>query len=294
MVRFFSSVGIWAGDLYNTAVLPQVMVCTGWRRNNLLQCRMSSVRWYIASLAQVLSQCSESRPRGSWAALQWEPTAALHRPAVYHSISWNRRHTVPDWNLEFLKVCATQEALSSMWWCCLQPFMTVCLSAKEFLCTLPALTSARAKTTSNYIEKSRAVTADSLMVDFSTLNPVFWGFTQCAQTCFWVLCGVACLGFCVHRFHSERKLAIHHKAAVKKKTVMFLKVKALIKNHWTWSSAASKFRLILFSFGFIPSSNTQSWHLSSSQTPCFPRRCESNISHLLIHSLHLPVSADCN
>lgn len=121
------------------------------------------------------------------------------------------------------------------------PCLPVCLFAKAFLCTLPTLTNARAKTTNNYIKKAAAVTADSMMVDSSTLNPVFWGLTHCAQACFWALCGLACLGFCVHCFYSERKLAAPHKAILKKqqKPVMFLKVKALIKNHWTRSRTAS-------------------------------------------------------
>ena len=106
------------GRVVNTVTLPQVKVCTGGERNNLLH-----VQRYITRRAEPSSRWSNSRPRGlpsrsahslSWK-VEWESTVALHRPAVYHSISWNRRQdTVPDWNPEFLNACVTQEALLSL------------------------------------------------------------------------------------------------------------------------------------------------------------------------------------
>jgi len=64
--------------------------------------------------------------------------------------------------------------------------------AKAFLYTLPGLTNTTSKITTSCMKKATVVTAGFMMVDFSSLNPVFWGLMLCARVCFWVLCGVAC------------------------------------------------------------------------------------------------------
>lgn len=111
-----------------------------------------------------------------------------------HSLSLNllkyETDNVHDWNAKFLDACVTLLFIHSrMSHDCLQPSVHVCLH------TLPALTNAGAKTTTKYIKKATAVTADSMMVNCSTLNPVFWGFILCARVCYCMLCGLACLDF---------------------------------------------------------------------------------------------------
>lgn len=95
-------------------------------------------------------------------------------------------------NCEFLDACVTQEALFPLnaLACPTSAWSPQCMSV-----TLPALTNAGAKTTTNYIKKATEVTADSMMVSCSTLNPVFWGFILCARLCCCMLCGFACLDF---------------------------------------------------------------------------------------------------
>lgn len=140
------------------------------------------------------------------------------------------------------------------------------------------------------MKKAAAVTADSMMVDSSTLNPVFWGLTHCAQACFWALCGLACLGFCVHCFYSERKLAAPHKAIVKKPNKNLLcssRLKPWLKITGPEAELppnSASFSLPLASFLLLTRSPDT---CPLTQTLCFPRQCECNISHLLIHSLHL-------
>lgn len=95
-------------------------------------------------------------------------------------------------NPEFLDACVTQKAPFSLYTvaCPMTACSPPCMSV-----TLPALTNAGAKTTTNYIRKATEVTADSMMVSCSTLNPVFWGFILCARVCYCILCGLACLDF---------------------------------------------------------------------------------------------------
>lgn len=107
---------------------------------------------------------------------------------------------MPDWHPEFLNACVSQEALFSLLSRCLlsacsPPCLSGCLFAKAFLYTLPDLTNAGAKTTTDYMKKATAVTADSMMVYSSTLNPMFWGLILCAWVCYCVLCGLTCLVF---------------------------------------------------------------------------------------------------
>lgn len=100
----------------------------------------------------------------------------------------------PDWNPEFLCDSRSTLLFVILLPAALRAFQFVSLP-KRFLYTLPALTNAGAKTTTNYTKKATVVTADSTMVDSSTLNPVFWGLILCARVCFWVRCGLARLDF---------------------------------------------------------------------------------------------------
>lgn len=106
------------------------------------------------------------------------------------------------WLASWIPVSLTREALFSLlsrWLpsACSPPCLSGCLFTKAFLYTLPDLINARAKATTNYMKKATAVTADSMMVNSSTLNPVFWGLMLCAWVCYDVLCGLTCLVFCV-------------------------------------------------------------------------------------------------
>ncbi len=83
----------------NTVILPQVMVCTGGRTNNLLQEVQRPVIHYLPGLSSLMVERVKAwRAPGSCCSftswkVEWEPTAALHSPPVYHSISRNMRQT---------------------------------------------------------------------------------------------------------------------------------------------------------------------------------------------------------
>lgn len=98
-------------------------------------------------------------------------------------------NTVPDWNPEFLYACVTKHFFVIPLSACSPPRLSLCLFAKAFLYTFPELTNAWAKTTTDYIKKATAVTADSMMVYSSTLNPMFWGLILHVWVCYCTLCG---------------------------------------------------------------------------------------------------------
>lgn len=115
----------------DTVVLPQVIARAGGSRNNLLrnvQCPVMHrppapaslmVEWMKASRLLSSTTHSQSGMRAN--------SSASSSCSLSLNLLEYETETVPDWNPEFLNACITQEALRSVWSCCL-PAMPACLS----------------------------------------------------------------------------------------------------------------------------------------------------------------------
>lgn len=177
----------------NPVILPQVMVCTRGSRNNLLQEVQCPVIHCLPGLSSLMvEQFKASRAPGPHLLIrkveksnESQQQRFIVRQYITQSPETWGRH--PAW-LEFSIPKRLSPAAS---------WMPAALRSKVFLYTLPALTNGGAKATTNYIKKAAVVTADSMMVYSSTLNPVFWGLILCAWVCCWVLLWLRLLGFCV-------------------------------------------------------------------------------------------------
>lgn len=181
--------------------IPSVTVCTGGRKND--------PQWRSGVCqAWALTWQGDSRPGEGLESLllirkgeKWNESQQQHfmvpQFITQSSKIWDRHCA---WLASWIPVSLTREALFSLLSCwlpsaCSPPCLSGCLFARAFLYTLPDLTNARTKTTTNYMKKATAVTADSTMVYSSTLNPMFWGLMLCAWVCYCVLCGLTCLVF---------------------------------------------------------------------------------------------------
>lgn len=170
--------------------------------------RRSSVRWYIACQARALSWWSDSRPRGCWAARKVEKwnESQQQRFIVLQYITqspeiWDRHCAwLESWIPE--RLCHSGSTLLfviPLSPARLQPSVPVCLSLCQsiFLYTLPALTNAGAKTTTNYTKKAAVVTADSMMVSLQHFKPCVLGFGTVCSGMFLGALWLTLLGVCV-------------------------------------------------------------------------------------------------